>query len=222
MTSRLKPQDGFQSTLSVRRATSVTSNATTLPKFQSTLSVRRATRWLGHGRPSDDISIHALREESDRRRHARGLPGHIISIHALREESDEIDFGHPCPPLISIHALREESDAQQTVLRRRFHGFQSTLSVRRATRYYLRPDLSVLFQSTLSVRATGNAVDAVKAFEFQSTLSVWRATTVNGRLAKTPTFQSTLSVRRATGQDRRPLVRRPISIHALREESDLS
>ena len=88
MTSRLKPQDGFQSTLSVRRATSVTSNATTLPKFQSTLSVRRATRWLGHGRPSDDISIHALREESDRRRHARGLPGHIISIHALREESD--------------------------------------------------------------------------------------------------------------------------------------
>ena len=33
--------------------------------FQSTLSMRRATRWLGHGRPSGDISIHALHEESD-------------------------------------------------------------------------------------------------------------------------------------------------------------
>ena len=80
-------------------------------------------------------------------------------------------------------------------------GFQSTLSVRRATLRFRGDDLIRKFQSTLSVR---------------------RATTVNGRLAKTPTFQSTLSVRRATGQDRRPLVRRPISIHALREESDLS
>ena len=57
--------------------------------FQSTLSVRRATTsdgWPGH---PTNISIHALREESDL------LPLEVIrrqkiSIHALREESDNL------------------------------------------------------------------------------------------------------------------------------------
>ena len=55
--------------------------------FQSTLSVRRATSVAGFHFRSARISIHALREESD-------LPGKQwsenlrISIHALREESD--------------------------------------------------------------------------------------------------------------------------------------
>ena len=120
----------FQSTLSVRRATGAgTLAAYQVTLFQSTLSVRRATA---------GFPVHPSAQQ--------------ISIHALREESDEIDFGHPCPPLISIHALREESDAQQTVLRRRFHGFQSTLSVRRATLRFRGDDLIRKFQSTLSVR----------------------------------------------------------------------
>ena len=70
-----------------------------------------------------------------------------ISIHALREESD------PAVPqllhvfLISIHALREESDALWVALRLRCATFQSTLSVRRATarteRRLVRPAISI-------------------------------------------------------------------------------
>ena len=56
--------------------------------FQSTLSVRRATVqakfWIDHR----NISIHALREESDGTVKAGDIGGYIISIHALREESD--------------------------------------------------------------------------------------------------------------------------------------
>ena len=62
----------FQSTLSVRRATLVVSSISSQQKFQSTLSVRRATEQI----PSADliirISIHALREESDRTRPVNG------------------------------------------------------------------------------------------------------------------------------------------------------
>ena len=80
------------------------------------------------------ISIHALREESDPGsntgrtataefqstlsvRRATGKTfaakryGIKISIHALREESDLAYLRHSDkPPIISIHALREESD----------------------------------------------------------------------------------------------------------------
>ena len=57
-----------------------------------------------------------------------------ISIHALREESDDEVYRYFCTLEISIHALREESD--QAILDHRMRGFvfQSTLSVRRATR----------------------------------------------------------------------------------------
>ena len=55
--------------------------------FQSTLSVRRATRLMLMAWLRLDISIHALRKESDnlRMRLRRQL---LISIHALRKESD--------------------------------------------------------------------------------------------------------------------------------------
>ena len=58
-------------------------------KFQSTLSVRRATPCVFAFPPSDYISIHALREESDKRLRC-ALVALNISIHALREESDHI------------------------------------------------------------------------------------------------------------------------------------
>ena len=80
------------------------------PRFQSTLSVRRATVVLVAFVLQGDISIHALREESDRR------TGHRMS----RTE-------------ISIHALREESDPMNVTTRAWAYIFQSTLSVRRAT-----------------------------------------------------------------------------------------
>ena len=56
----------FQSTLSVRRATGATDATAAEAKFQSTLSVRRATVIVFVVDAADDISIHALREESDR------------------------------------------------------------------------------------------------------------------------------------------------------------
>ena len=103
-------------------------------EFQSTLSVRRAT-FVPMIPPTvtAQISIHALREESDPLkyiyphlpykfqstlsvRRATGVTAFnfclsLISIHALREESDKrynrVVIIRLC---ISIHALREESD----------------------------------------------------------------------------------------------------------------
>ena len=66
-------------------------NKTAIAKFLSTLSVRRAT---------------GTRAEVDH--------GGKISIHALREESDRWETGEKQPTLISIHALREESDDRAT------------------------------------------------------------------------------------------------------------
>ena len=61
--------------------------------FQSTLSVRRATRTQAPTARHNVISIHALRKESD-------IPAVIIwlsvmiSIHALRKESDRQGILH--------------------------------------------------------------------------------------------------------------------------------
>ena len=55
--------------------------------FQSTLSVRRATTRSGLIVSGDVISIHALRKESDSSV-ARLRNSSYISIHALRKESD--------------------------------------------------------------------------------------------------------------------------------------
>ena len=61
-----------------------------------------------------EISIHALRKESDRQDphvHHRTL----ISIHALRKESDIGCLRQPATRFISIHALRKESDSYYVV-----------------------------------------------------------------------------------------------------------
>ena len=57
--------------------------------------------------------------------------------------------------------------------------------------------------------------------EFQSTFSVRRATCAVPLYPPCLVFQSTFSVRRATNLGRRRLPRLKISIHVLREESDL-
>ena len=81
------PDGLFQSTLSVRRATCVFVVMILSARFQSTLSVRRATLFAHGTAQVEDISIHALREESDVMRE-RVYDVCDISIHALREESD--------------------------------------------------------------------------------------------------------------------------------------
>ena len=63
--------------------------------------------------PSQQISIHALREEGDLTQQGAHLIDALISIHALREEGDLADATSckvSCE--ISIHALREEGDAR--------------------------------------------------------------------------------------------------------------
>ena len=102
--------------------------------FQSTLSVRRATVSVIMLPLNFQISIHALREESDSYApHLQMLKNpfqstlsvrratfillysdnvlFIISIHALREESDFFYNVTAKEVFISIHALREESDS---------------------------------------------------------------------------------------------------------------
>ena len=107
------------------------------------------------------ISIHALREEGDRR-YRMHFDSNRISIHALREEGDSSARAkapvppnfYPRPPrggrpvaeghqvvdrVISIHALREEGDAGRGGAGTVFNVFLSTPSARRATR--LGPDV---------------------------------------------------------------------------------
>ena len=105
---------------------------------------------------------------------------------------------------------------------RRWPVFQSTLSVRRATASPNQMmNLRILFQSTLSVRrATEALCHQFVEYAFQSTLSVRRATQFEIVAEVLNIFQSTLSVRRATAQRNGDVTNEPISIHALRKESD--
>ena len=193
---------------------------------------------------------------------------YIISIHALREESDKVNPFHSVFTTISIHALREESDLCGLNLKNNSNYFnprsprgerlialsflscisthfnprsprgerhkilyknskenfifQSTLSARRATGEAIGLEASELFQSTLSARraTVWRTPTIIKRCPFQSTLSARRATPRARYGYCSIRFQSTLSARRATQLPR--LMRRAceISIHALREESD--
>ena len=101
--------------------------------FLSTPSARRATASRDVQSRNLVISIHALREEGDKRKDW-ATRMELISIHALREEGDSRPstetegpkYFYPRPPRggrpernfkialtdeISIHALREEGDA---------------------------------------------------------------------------------------------------------------
>ena len=103
--------------------------------------------------------------------------------------------------------------------------FQSTLSVRRATRAV---GGGFKINLRISIHALREESDIVFIIFirfinlFQSTLSVRRATLkIVLSSSHLDTFQSTLSVRRATKLYHLLTAIRHISIHALREESDL-
>ena len=96
--------------------------------FQSTLSMRRAT------------------DDDPGQRH-----GYRISIHALHEESDTFSSPKQHRIRISIHALHEESDSINSPFSS-LVAFQSTLSMRRATRQPNKSGCQDAFQSTLSMR----------------------------------------------------------------------
>ena|GEM_PF-824089 len=95
----------------MRRATRFETTMPDRMEFQSTLSMRRATACTSSAPTNRRISIHALHEESDAPQ--INMSGkNMISIHALHEESD----------------LRLSQNLTPTL------RFQSTLSMRRATR----------------------------------------------------------------------------------------
>ena len=100
----------FLSTPSARRAT-VAAYLTFVPSaFLSTPSARRATQLVPLVLLREAISIHALREEGDRR-------------------AAPLQRWRP----ISIHALREEGDNRTKVVGTGLNLFLSTPSARRAT-----------------------------------------------------------------------------------------
>ena len=101
-------------------------------EFQSTLSVRRATSGLGADGAVLSISIHALRKESDEFR-TRVVQRQDISIHALRKESDGrtiVRTGGGSIFQSTLSVRRATNLLSQNVS---LNTFQSTLSVRRAT-----------------------------------------------------------------------------------------
>ena len=190
--------------------------------FQSTLSLRRATKALLRGLPVSPISIHALLAESDQLFGAVCEPNSDFNP---RSPCGERRLGR-CHSgdrhRISIHALLAESDVMFSFFPVKVCRFQSTLSLRRATIFSDPGHWTELFQSTLSLRRAtpdryslrcvclyfnprspcgerqANGVASLDDSGFQSTLSLRRATESIPFRFIFIGFQSTLSLRRAT------------------------
>ena len=122
---------------------------------------------------------------------------------------------------ISIHALREESDSSRLIPGRRIRIFQSTLSVRRATRSLVDLAFHLKFQSTLSVRRATLAGYAHGGREGISIHALREESDHAGRRASVSPAISIHALREESDSRRsRPCPWCYISIHALREESD--
>ena len=152
----------FLSTPSARRATVSVVDLDETAEFLSTPSARRAT-WLSSlSARRWRISIHALREEGDKRV-SPDAPPDCISIHALREEGDILIlrvglfffYFYPRPPRGGRHII------QDYVLEGK--KFLSTPSARRATRAcnFVLTDIK-RFLSTPSARRATDILDTGK------------------------------------------------------------
>ena len=147
----------------------------------------------------------------------------MISIHALREEGDLDSDIAQIIYKISIHALREEGDQRQPCIVAKLlyfyprpprGGRPSTITAMRT---------AVKFLSTPSARrATPDSAGDHPDQRFLSTPSARRATRSRGSLQRFRIFLSTPSARRATSQAYFSFRRCIISIHALREEGDVT
>ena len=156
----------FLSTPSARRATTTLRRKRNMPVFLSTPSARRATLRCRVIYRFCPISIHALREEGDRRDVRADLVQHNFYPRPPRGGRPFAAQNAPRCQAISIHALREEGDALalhgrgaskgdfyprpprggRRSKRRGFHCpmvFLSTPSARRATGQLIRPDASM-------------------------------------------------------------------------------
>ena len=134
--ANIRPSTIFQSTLSMRRATCSTASVRYGARFQSTLSMRRATFSAAL------ISLLASQFQSTLSMRRATYVARVltdidqISIHALHEESDTTHQLTVTWHFISIHALHEESDPSIATDRQSICPFQSTLSMRRVTQVF--------------------------------------------------------------------------------------
>ena len=191
-------------------------------QFLSTPSARRATPSPTHGKSDRRF----LSTPSARRATHAGVLRVLlqqISIHALREEGDHFQPTTLRLLAISIHALREEGDCSFPTMPKRFRGFLSTPSARRATvpcdsvcqtieDFYPRPPRGgrpsrmprrttpTIFLSTPSARRATHGV-------------VWQWRDLHNFYPRPPRGGRRDAVLEHFGVPR-------ISIHALREEGD--
>ena len=170
-----------------------------------------------------------------------------ISIHALREEGDSLFAVKRFDRIISIHALREEGDHCLPSCSDKRRGFLSTPSARRATIDMAFRKKAFAFLSTPSARrATNVMIRGEQIWEISiHALREEGDSRAHCRVRRKQEFLSTPSARRATilpgyrpgraadfyprpprgGRRRGQSVEescKTISIHALREEGDLS
>ena len=171
-------------------------------RFLSTPSARRATGILDLNAPDTRISIHALREEGDNQGIACGLVAvQFLSTPSARRATHVQGTGKKRLP-ISIHALREEGD---------FRLFATSAS---ETYFYPRPPRGGRPQVVFPL---SNCL-----IDFYPRPPRGGRRTDNGVTIRYGKFLSTPSARRATRVGRYRRRKRAISIHALREEGDLS
>ncbi len=130
----VNPNEIFQSTLSMRRATVSGHRRMVFFKFQSTLSMRRATLFEIIIGGFKDISIHALHAESDMRFRFLQYPLFYFNPRSPCGERHGFSGIFVLHHLISIHALHAESDVAVAHFMYQYFLFQSTLSMRRATK----------------------------------------------------------------------------------------
>ena len=194
--------------------------------FLSTPSARRATSALRRAKKSEDISIHALREEGDSIYKTNAdLQTIFLSTPSARRATNHIFFfPHSFQFLstpsarratkaavvdifqhrISIHALREEGDSVSWTIGRAEVKFLSTPSARRAThdKGLQRRVKEYFYPRPPRGGRRQDIFYDLQAEPFLSTPSARRATTEEVRPALFILFLSTPSARRATSDGR--------------------
>ena len=167
------------------------------------------------------VSIHALLAECDCRM-LRGLHQDPVSIHALLAECDRICLHSGARGCVSIHALLAECDHGNTLSESRRSLFQSTHSLRSATKasLFLGPRILVSIHALLAECDRRTTTMMTRTRTFQSTHSLRSATPGDAILLGFERFQSTHSLRSATCRRGFPLGKVTVSIHALLAECD--
>ena len=243
-TSRKHAGIWFQSTHSLRSATSNGKKISLAATFQSTHSLRSATHAVALVVTGKAVSIHALLAECDLV--GIGEPKvTTVSIHALLAECDLRAFPNQTGLNVSIHALLAECDfvvLQNAICPHCFNPrtpcgvrqqgenalsyiklFQSTHSLRSATglhcqrfQYQMVSIHALLAECDLRPFARMNLKNC---FNPRTPCGVRRTSMTS--TASWGAFQSTHSLRSATWAPETLFPPRPVSIHALLAECDI-